>query len=185
MGISQKKRFEILKRDNFVCRYCGAKAPDVFLQIDHVIAKSKGGSDDITNLISACEDCNRGKSNKPLDKPVEKVQLEKERERFEQEKELQDFIEEKNKYWMEKVEKVHKFYQGSFLKNREVLTGGELDSIKYFVQRLGISECIASVDITYDKFYSESCKGNHFKESNCRKYFFGVLNNKLRDNNNG
>lgn len=65
--LSKRTRFEVLKRDMFVCKYCGAKAPDVLLEIDHIVPVSKGGTDDIFNLITACSSCNRGKSNIQLD----------------------------------------------------------------------------------------------------------------------
>ena len=59
----QKLRFNTLKRDNFTCQYCGRKAPEVKLHIDHKIPKSKGGLDELNNLITACEDCNLGKGD--------------------------------------------------------------------------------------------------------------------------
>lgn len=65
--LSKKKRFEVLKRDKFTCQYCGAQAPDVILQVDHIIPVSKGGTNDITNLVTSCSDCNGGKSNEMLD----------------------------------------------------------------------------------------------------------------------
>jgi hypothetical protein len=68
MAISKKLRFEVFKRDGFVCCYCGKTPPAVILEIDHINPKSKGGKDHINNLITACFDCNRGKSNIPLDK---------------------------------------------------------------------------------------------------------------------
>jgi len=65
-ALSKRVRFEVLKRDDFQCRYCGARAPDVALEVDHIDPVSGGGSDDFLNLVTACEDCNRGKSNIPL-----------------------------------------------------------------------------------------------------------------------
>jgi len=53
MAISKKDRFEIFKRDGFKCGYCGQTPPDVVLEIDHIEPVSKGGSDDIWNLITA------------------------------------------------------------------------------------------------------------------------------------
>ncbi len=58
-----RKRFRILRRDNYTCQYCGRKAPEVVLQVDHVEAKSKGGKYVEENLITSCRDCNIGKSN--------------------------------------------------------------------------------------------------------------------------
>lgn len=59
--ISKKKRFEILARDHFTCVYCGRKAPDVALHVDHVLPIKMGGSNDDSNLATACFDCNSGK----------------------------------------------------------------------------------------------------------------------------
>ncbi len=51
-------RFEILERDKFTCQYCGQQAPQVILEIDHIIPRAKGGSDDRNNLITSCIACN-------------------------------------------------------------------------------------------------------------------------------
>lgn len=61
MAVGKKLRFEVFKRDSFTCQYCGRKAPDVLLEVDHIEPRSKGGSDDILNLATSCADCNRGK----------------------------------------------------------------------------------------------------------------------------
>jgi len=60
-GISPKLRFEVLKRDKYVCQYCGACGPNVELDVDYVIPISRGGTDDIDNLKTSCFRCNRGK----------------------------------------------------------------------------------------------------------------------------
>lgn len=65
-NISKKVRFEVFKRDSFTCQYCGKSAPDAVLEVDHIIPVSKGGDNDISNLITSCFECNRGKSNKKL-----------------------------------------------------------------------------------------------------------------------
>jgi len=57
-------RYKILKRDRNTCQSCGARAPDVELEVDHKIPVSKGGTDDESNLITKCKDCNRGKGDK-------------------------------------------------------------------------------------------------------------------------
>lgn len=60
-------RFEILKRDQFTCHYCGRTPPNVLLHVDHVVPRSAGGTDDPANLITACADCNQGKSSRLLE----------------------------------------------------------------------------------------------------------------------
>lgn len=69
MSISKKLRFETFERDEFVCQYCGKSPPEVVLEIDHVVPKSKNGGDVINNLTTSCADCNKGKSNIELKKP--------------------------------------------------------------------------------------------------------------------
>lgn len=63
MAVSKRLRYEILRRDNFACRYCGATAPDAPLRVDHVIPRALGGTDVPTNLVTACEPCNSGKTS--------------------------------------------------------------------------------------------------------------------------
>jgi hypothetical protein len=47
-------RQKVLKRDSQICQYCGGPASAV----DHVIPRSKGGSDDLENLRASCKRCN-------------------------------------------------------------------------------------------------------------------------------
>jgi len=65
-AITKSVRFEVFKRDSFKCQYCGRGAPDVILEVDHILPVSKGGDNDLLNLVTSCKDCNRGKSNKLL-----------------------------------------------------------------------------------------------------------------------
>lgn len=67
MPVSKSLRFEVLRRDQFTCRYCGSKAPDVQLHVDHVVPAALGGPDTPENLVTACVDCNAGKANRSLD----------------------------------------------------------------------------------------------------------------------
>lgn len=70
MAVSKRLRYEIMRRDNHACRYCGATAPDVKLTVDHVTPVALGGSDDPSNLVTACADCNSGKSASSPDSPL-------------------------------------------------------------------------------------------------------------------
>ena len=70
-------RYDVLKRDR-KCVLCGA-APEVDsavrLHVDHIIPRSKGGSNDIGNLQVLCAECNLGKSNRDntaFNEPVNK-----------------------------------------------------------------------------------------------------------------
>lgn len=63
-------RFRVLARDGFRCRYCGAGSHSVELHVDHVHPRSRGGSDDEDNLVTACRTCNLGKSARLLPPPM-------------------------------------------------------------------------------------------------------------------
>ena len=63
MAVSKRTRFEVLRRDDHTCRYCGQSAPDVKLTVDHVLPVALGGTDKPTNLVTSCRDCNAGKSS--------------------------------------------------------------------------------------------------------------------------
>ena len=65
-AISKKIRFEVFKRDSFVCQYCGNHPPKVVLEVDHINPVSNGGDNSIDNLVTSCFDCNRGKSDNLL-----------------------------------------------------------------------------------------------------------------------
>jgi hypothetical protein len=69
-AVSRRVRFEVLRRDNHTCRYCGASAPNVALTVDHVVPSALGGSDDPSNLVTACRDCNAGKGSTSPDERV-------------------------------------------------------------------------------------------------------------------
>lgn len=58
--MGRKRKEELLKQSN-VCFYCGKKK---YLTIDHVIPKSKDGSNKIENLVLACKTCNVKKADK-------------------------------------------------------------------------------------------------------------------------
>ena len=47
------------------CAYCSKK--DIPLEVEHIVPKSKGGSDSITNLTIACSSCNQKKSNTSIE----------------------------------------------------------------------------------------------------------------------
>lgn len=67
MAVSKRLRFEVLRRDNHTCRYCGRHAPEVKITVDHVVPVTLGGLDDPANLVAACVDCNAGKSSASAD----------------------------------------------------------------------------------------------------------------------
>lgn len=70
-SISKALRFQVFSRDGFSCRYCGARRDDgAELHVDHVKPVSLGGSNDLGNLVTACQPCNIGKGAVSLTEPV-------------------------------------------------------------------------------------------------------------------
>lgn len=57
-------RYNVYRRDNFRCLYCGSKDS---LTLDHVIPRSKGGSNSWTNLVTCCMKCNVNKGDRLLE----------------------------------------------------------------------------------------------------------------------
>jgi hypothetical protein len=77
-AISKETRAYVLDRNGFTCQMCGAVAGEPHpydptrktrLHIGHIIDKSKGGSDDPSNLRAICSVCNEGAQNATLMRP--------------------------------------------------------------------------------------------------------------------
>ena len=61
-AISERVRYQVLNNDGFRCRACGRGADDkVKLTVDHIKPVDWGGTNDMLNLQTLCEECNRGK----------------------------------------------------------------------------------------------------------------------------
>jgi hypothetical protein len=81
VGLSIRLRYQILDRDAHTCRYCGRSSPQVELHVDHIISQASwrethgnlDGVSDPSNLVTACSDCNLGKSAKNGNPPVLEV----------------------------------------------------------------------------------------------------------------
>ena len=58
-------RAAVFKRDGYTCQYCGAVG--VPLECDHIHPVSKGGTNRMDNLTTACLPCNRSKGDKLIE----------------------------------------------------------------------------------------------------------------------
>lgn len=58
-------RSAVFERDDFTCQYCGAHG--VALECDHVTPISRGGTNEMGNLVTACRKCNKKKRDKLLE----------------------------------------------------------------------------------------------------------------------
>lgn len=62
--ITGERRLQLLERDHWRCVWCGASSDIAPLDIDHVIPRSRGGSDADGNLQVLCWTCNSRKNNR-------------------------------------------------------------------------------------------------------------------------
>jgi hypothetical protein len=61
-AISERIRYEVFSRDYSRCQNCGRGVGDgVKLVVDHMLPVDWGGTNDILNLQTLCEECNQGK----------------------------------------------------------------------------------------------------------------------------
>ena len=52
----RSRRYEALKRDGFKCRHCPSRKD---LQVHHIVPLEKGGTDDLSNLLTLCDECHK------------------------------------------------------------------------------------------------------------------------------
>ncbi len=65
-AIPCRTKLLVFARDNYTCQFCGRTPglfPGLFLDVDHIIPVSKGGTNDLKNLQTSCASCNRSKGN--------------------------------------------------------------------------------------------------------------------------
>ncbi len=172
VGISTRTRFEVFKRDEFVCQYCGSNPPSVVLHVDHITPVSKNGTNDIDNLITSCSKCNMGKSNVLLSSTPKSLK-DKAKEIEEREKQIKgyaDIISSKR----ERIES--EAWKIATLLNESAHLGFDrlwFTSIKTFLNKLQFHEVYDSMEIAIS---SMKYQGQAFK------YFCGICWNKIKNN---
>jgi len=57
-------RYEVLKRARYRCELCGISAEEKATEVDHIIPRNKGGTDDISNFQALCYSCNATKRDR-------------------------------------------------------------------------------------------------------------------------
>jgi hypothetical protein len=157
-SISKKLRFEVFKRDSFTCQYCGNKAPDVVLEVDHIDPVSKGGKNSILNLITSCFDCNRGKSDKVIsDDHV----LKKEMEQMEILNQKREQLKMINK-WREELLNIDEEQIDNictiFKKTPWVPNDKGKASLKKLLKKYGYKNLLNAIDISMDQYWVDSDK---------------------------
>ena len=156
-NIPKKIRFEVLKRDKFTCQYCGKSAPDVVLEIDHIKPISKGGNNDIMNLITSCKDCNRGKSNIELsDDSVVKKQQAQLQEIAERKEQLEMMLE-----WRESLNSLEDDYIDAVVSIFEENTEWGVSEhgrkkIKKWIKEFSLSEVMDATETAIETYFDGS-----------------------------
>ena len=60
-------RLAIYLRDGLACSWCGDALEDgARLTLDHLVPHSQGGSNEATNLVTACQQCNSSRGDRSL-----------------------------------------------------------------------------------------------------------------------
>lgn len=154
--LSKKKRFEIFKRDGFVCQYCGRKPPEAVLEVDHIFPYSKGGTDKETNLITSCFDCNRGKRDSELSDipPSLYTDLQLKKEKESQLLEYREFIEKLEDRFNKDIEKVENIYSSSY-NNEWIFTDNFKRRVKRFLVMLPLHEVEKAMKKACEQAYDE------------------------------
>lgn len=171
-SISKKVRFEIFKRDGFTCQYCGAHPPAVILHVDHIHPVAKGGGNEDDNLITSCESCNQGKSDRSLSDIPQSLQ-EKAALIIEKEEQIKGFkrvMTARRQRIEDECEEVvavyERFREGFTLNDKARVT------VRMFIEKLGVHEVVAAMERAYTN--TKIRDGQEFK------YFCGICWNKIR-----
>lgn len=179
MAVSTRTRFEVFKRDKFTCQYCGRTPPTVILHVDHVVATANGGTDAPINLVTACQDCNLGKSDVPLDQVTRPLadQIAEAKERREQVEAFNQFLADARADEDDAIETLGVHWFHSFMDGEWVFgSSSRINSIRTFLRRLPFERIKEAMDI------AESRISVFGRDDNKRwRYFCGVCWNMIRE----
>lgn len=182
MAVSKRKRFEVFKRDLFCCQYCGRKPPAVLLECDHVVPSSRGGTSDYENLITSCVDCNRGKSNVPLESMPAKTEI----EQFELIAQLTAFNEmliESRAQRDAQFEYLLAYISDAFNYDPKwLVNSADARTLKVFFAALSIDSICDAADRTASKF--RVTRDTHLKAHGWR-YFCGICWRRIKERGDG
>lgn len=144
--MTKKLRFEVFKRDGFCCGYCGRRPPDVVLEVDHITPVCKGGKDKLSNLLTSCFDCNRGKAGTPIDKKTHQEAakvLKEKRDQLRAYNRLIEAIEHAQEEQVNRVEEVFRDYGNASLRPNS------RRSVKRFISKLGTVKVIEAAEMAF------------------------------------
>lgn len=168
----KRQRFEIFKRDCFACQYCGRTPPAVILEVDHITPVSKGGGNDSLNLITACFDCNRGKSDRTLDQvlPTVEALIEEQKARRRQVLEYNKFLTKARKDQDKEIDELGVYWHNNF-REKDTYTFGpsRRPSIRKFLEYIPKQHIQDAIDTAFARV---SPHGED--DTSTFKYFCGI-----------
>ena len=165
-SISAKLRFEVFKRDKFQCQYCGRSAPQVILHVDHIEPVAKDGTNDITNLITSCRECNLGKGARRISDDAailkEKQQLDALNERREQLEMMMQWRKELS----ELNEQTFLYVESCFFeKTGYTLTENGKLKLRRCLMAFSLNEVIDAIDTSVSQYGKCDASGRMTRES--------------------
>jgi hypothetical protein len=153
--ITKKVRFEVFKRDSFTCQYCGKAAPDVVLHVDHIDPVSKGGTNDILNLITSCVECNSGKGATPLDDQAmlakQRAQLQELSDRREQLKMMLDWRKGMKSIDELALEAARDHFATTF-EGWGIESDTAVAKLRQHIRKFGVQAVMEAMDIARDRY---------------------------------
>ena len=160
--MSKKLRFEVFKRDGFKCMYCGAEAPQAVLHVDHIRPVSKGGTNDLLNLVSSCDGCNLGKSDRELsdDSAVKKqrLQLDDLHARREQMEMMLAWRDGLGDLTAEKVAHVQVHFS-KVIPGWQLTSDAALKQVRSFVKTYGLTAVLDAIDTAAERYLTPDAEG--------------------------
>lgn len=166
-SLSKKLRFEVFKRDSFTCQYCGKVAPNVILEVDHIEPVSKGGSNELLNLITSCYDCNRGKTNIELNDDAvvskQRQQLELLQERREQIQLMFNWRKELDNLKSDIDDMVVSYIENKI--DNFSLNESGIKKIPPLTKKYDLADILESIDLSASKYLRYDNEGNLSQES--------------------
>lgn len=160
-AIPKKIRFEVFKRDNFTCQYCGRMSPDVVLEIDHIEPVASGGSNDILNLVTSCIDCNRGKGKRRL---TENQEIKKQQDQLKElsaRKEQLEFLVKWRKELQDIDEKQVDIVNTMLVEKTGIkLSEFGREKVKNVIKEFGLNNVLDSLEISLKQYYDQNDKNS-------------------------
>lgn len=169
-SIGARLRFDVFKRDGFVCQYCGAHPPEALLHVDHIHPVSEGGLNEVDNLITSCDRCNLGKGANLLSSTPKSIDQRAE-EMAEREAQVAAYS--------ALMQSIRDRIEDECWQVAEILKPGASDgysqakfsSIKKFVTEMGLHACLDAAEI--------ACAKKPYSIGDRFQYFCGICWRKL------